>query len=278
MSKTGITPSWKQGFARSAAESAYPGGWKRLQGLWAPSLGPTGMTLFDVSGRKNNGALTNGPTWVLGDPQAGGYAVQLDGTDDVNMGNTRAGAFGTDESFSFAAWMWHDSTGTANGRAVSKQSVNPRWDFRISNAGTGQFLAFFDDGATQYQLSFTDATLVNSWHHFVVVFDRSSTLRVYVDSVSRGTPVDVTGAGDFSTNSADLKIGRRHDNTVPWKGRISDLAAWHRAVVSDEIQSLVANPNALLELATRPYATAVAGGSHPNSPLHLRSPLTGTVA
>lgn len=59
-----VNPSWKQGFARNAAQSAYPNRWKGLGGAWVPALGVTGGTLFDVSGRKNHGTLTDGPTWV----------------------------------------------------------------------------------------------------------------------------------------------------------------------------------------------------------------------
>lgn len=53
-----IEPSWKQGFARNAAQSAYPKLWKRLVGAWVPALGGNGLKLRDVSGRKRNGTLT----------------------------------------------------------------------------------------------------------------------------------------------------------------------------------------------------------------------------
>jgi len=52
-------PSFKQGFARSAGESAAPNLWKGLRAAWVPALGPTGGTLFDVSGNKNSGVLTD---------------------------------------------------------------------------------------------------------------------------------------------------------------------------------------------------------------------------
>ena len=59
-------PSYKSGYARSAAESSVPHLWDGLKGLWMPTLGRTGLTLRDVSGNRNHGTLTNGPTWVPG--------------------------------------------------------------------------------------------------------------------------------------------------------------------------------------------------------------------
>lgn len=70
------TPSYTQGFARNAAESAYPNLWKGLAGLWLPALGPTGLTLHDPSGYKNHGTIT-GATWDTGllDFDAAGESV-----------------------------------------------------------------------------------------------------------------------------------------------------------------------------------------------------------
>jgi hypothetical protein len=73
-------PSYAQGFARCAGESAYPGLWRGLVAAWLPSLGPSGGELFDTSGYKNNGALTNmnvGSDWI---PTLDGYALNFGGT------------------------------------------------------------------------------------------------------------------------------------------------------------------------------------------------------
>ena len=75
-------PSYKSGFARYAGESMRPGLWKGLVGLWAPMLGPTGVTLGDWSGRRKHGTLTNmdpATDWV---PGPMGRALDFDGSDD----------------------------------------------------------------------------------------------------------------------------------------------------------------------------------------------------
>ena len=61
-----------------------------LVGAWCPSLGPSGYTLLDRSGRGNHGTLTNmdaGSDW-LGMP--GGWALDFDGTNDSVAITTRA--------------------------------------------------------------------------------------------------------------------------------------------------------------------------------------------
>jgi len=74
-------PSYGQGFARSAGESAYPKFWEGLIGAWVPELGPTGNTLIDVSGFGHHGTLTlmdPSSDWVIGANQrAPGYAFRV---------------------------------------------------------------------------------------------------------------------------------------------------------------------------------------------------------
>ena len=70
-----INPSYANGFAPRDGPPANPNLWQGLVGLWAPSLGPTGLTLRDQSGFQNDGTLTlMGPatTWVASEK---GWAI-----------------------------------------------------------------------------------------------------------------------------------------------------------------------------------------------------------
>ena len=76
-------PTYQQGFARSASESAYPSLWKGLVGAWAMGLGPTGIaTLRDVSGNQNHGTIKGSMTSTDSVVSDGRYALDFDGTDD----------------------------------------------------------------------------------------------------------------------------------------------------------------------------------------------------
>ena len=79
-------PSYWNGFAHSAGESAYPESWKGLIGAWCPSLGPSGSTLRDLSGFGRHGTLGNmdpATDWIIGaNPRVPGYTLDFDGTND----------------------------------------------------------------------------------------------------------------------------------------------------------------------------------------------------
>jgi len=72
-------PSYTQGFARSAAESAYPNLWNGLVGAWIPPLGPTGLTVRDVSGWGNQGTLTDMDPATAWAKTEKGWALDFDG-------------------------------------------------------------------------------------------------------------------------------------------------------------------------------------------------------
>lgn len=57
-------PSYANGFARCAGESAYPELWKGLVGAWVPTMGNTGKVLRDVSGHGMDGPIIGTQTWV----------------------------------------------------------------------------------------------------------------------------------------------------------------------------------------------------------------------
>ena len=67
-------PSFAQGFAHSAVESAYPELWRGLVGAWAPMLGVTGNRLLDWSGFGRNGSVVGG-VWAAGPAGVGVYCT-----------------------------------------------------------------------------------------------------------------------------------------------------------------------------------------------------------
>lgn len=122
-------PTWKQGFARSAAESAHPNLWDGLVGAWSIGLGPTGLTLFDVSGRRNNGTLTNmdaDSDWVIDD---GRYSLVGDGVDDfVLIPHSDI----LNLSFPFSISIWLKYTSTAN-LVVLEKNGNSGYSLQIKS-------------------------------------------------------------------------------------------------------------------------------------------------
>lgn len=255
-------PSWKQGFARSASESAYPNLWKGLVGAWAPFLGPTGLTLHDVSGRYNHGTLTNGPTWV-GSP--GGGALSFDGSNDyVTITET----FGASTAQPLSV-LWRSRCRIANPTAEGI--------FYIPGNGAKFYGYHWDiDGQNglwvraRGVIRELDGDIVQGdWHDFAAVWD-SSDLTLYLD----GIPQSASGDGGSDPIGSSTTLGRAHES---FYGAI-DLEytlIYSRALTPNEIQHLYVDPYCWVRPRSRIWAAevAVAAGNAPTG--HLYGPLVG---
>ena len=89
MSSRLTLPSYHQGFARHAGESAHPGLWRGLVGAWVPALGPTGAsTIKDVSVYRHDatGVSLTDTSWKISRLTnfggAASYALDCDGSAD----------------------------------------------------------------------------------------------------------------------------------------------------------------------------------------------------
>jgi hypothetical protein len=96
-----------------------------LIGAWCPSLGPSGYTLLDRSGRGNHGQLQNmdaGSDWV---GTAGGWASDFDGTNDY----VSLPSFSIANELTISAWFYARSTSQAI--LFNKQPTNTAFNFLI---------------------------------------------------------------------------------------------------------------------------------------------------
>ena len=125
------------------------------------------------------------------------------------------------------------------------------------NNNNSQFGFDLVDGHLVVSLRCADVQIVNStdlrdgnWHHVVVTHDApangnitSSNMFVYVDGEYRQTQyADVCGTGNrqgLLTHRSPLFIGRNPERTdSAFRGLVSDLRIWQRAIVPDEIYAL----------------------------------------
>ncbi len=239
----GPRPTYAQGFARSAAESANPNLWKGLVGLWAPYLGPTGLTLFDWGGRKNNGTLTNGPTWA-----ASRFGWVL---------NYTAGA----DRYVDASAASYAALGTFSNVALVYINASPSAQQVILKAGTHGFqyqdtadsLRYYNGAAS---IDAAGAWTLGAWNHMAVTAD-GTTLRHYVN----GQEVKSTA---FTTAQPAIDfIGWYSAAQHRWIGQIAEVIISSRAYTSAEIQHLHRDPYALTRPRSRPYAVTAAAVGNP---------------
>lgn len=252
-------PSYAQGIARHRGQSAYSGWWNELVGFWVPSLGPTGATLFDLSGKHSHGSLTNmdpATDWVA---SPHGWALDFDGSNDyVGLGT---GALGEviDGSLGATVIVWARYASLTAAQYGNRIVVG----WMISN--NGLYLSFRGDGGNAGKLmvggrststdSFQSATsavalAADSWHQLVGIYDYpGDTITLGIDgrlespaSVSFGSNVYTHSAHATYPDSLGGGVGAESDLA----GRIAMVQVYRRVLTSAEISRLYADPFAPL--------------------------------
>lgn len=222
-----------------------------LIGAWCPSLGPSGYTLLDRSGRGNHGTLTNmdaGTDWV-GSP--GGWALDFDGSNDrVTTLLSEPFNFTTATSkFTVAQWVYRRTNATpasrvaiakgTGGSAAGGYLVDLGSDSNGTDATKGYAIVYYGSSRwTGRNFSITD----NKWFHLAVVVDMSLSgsgrVATYIDGVSTGTGFEQNPLTSILTNSNAITIGNATTNNLPFNGLLDDVAIWNRALTAPEVWQL----------------------------------------
>lgn len=245
-----IRPSFKQGFARSAAESKYPDLWRGLVGAWVANLGCTGITtLHDVSGSRNNGTLNGSMTqddWVIG---RNGYALDFDGTNDyVDLGNDTTLQVNTQ---TLCGWVKTTDVGyyfasRASGNGGGNIFINSKVNFVI--------------GATNSSATSSTSVDDGEWHYICVTFDDdTNVVNFYLDGSADGTATN-TATINHSFNKLIGKRGSDTSASHRLDGLIDNVCIYNRALTSQEFKFLYENPMALFQLKPRVYKAPTAAG------------------
>jgi len=227
--------SYANGFAPRDGMPAYPSLWRGCIGVWAPCLGPTGLTLRDWSGRGNHGTLTNMDPSVRWGPSGGKYALGFDGSNDsvdISRSIVPTGSasktvclwFKSDTTIATRQWLFYAGSETAYGR------------FALEIESSKLNFNYFSQSAVH------STTLVASrWYHAAVAYTAASTsVTVYLDGVPQTFVISGTVALNTGTTTT-TRLGVSGNGTSPFNGTISELQIYDR----------VLNPNEVLKLASR---------------------------
>ena len=248
-----LTPSYAQGFARNRAEAANPNLWDGLVGLWQPTLGPTGLTLFDQSGYRRNGTLTNmelDTDWMM-TPE--GWVLDFGGTDEhVVLDSTLT------FTVPYSLMVWFRSLdaglgyqsligGTSNGMYVN-------WEYPTR---------LYLNCGTTYNVIVGPACDGN-WHCGVIY--------VSMDATGNGADVDMffdglyKGVSTHDYNGSNFTLGYvGRFGTYYGIASLRSAAGWRRHLTASEIQQLYIDPHSLVRPKQR-VLFASAGGAPPAPP------------
>jgi hypothetical protein len=203
-----------------------------LIGAWCPSLGPSGYTLLDRSGRGNHGTLTNmdaATDWVGG---PGGWVIDGDGSNDRVHTALRLPTSG----MTYCGWVLIRSfkSGFINRPfGEADNAVGTAGSSIILNAG-GPYVAMRGGSARDINASSAAATSTNQWYHWAVTL--SDAPRVWRNGILIATG---TGSTIASWNKG-FKILADDDagGSTTINGQVSDVGVWNRALTQNEISQL----------------------------------------
>jgi hypothetical protein len=235
-----------------------------LLSCWLP-FGPWrgGGTLRDLA-RRNDGTLTNGPTWTAG-PNGFG-AVQFDGVNDYVDCGTIPGLNGATQAY-FSAWIYRATTGTTAGLGGCGGSA-AGGDNRFSLIWFTDSRIYFSAAQSGFN-GFAFASVTGTgWRHVALVYDGSQASNatravLYVDGVSQSVTYN-GGVGTALGNVSPFWVGADASNRFTG-GSVSDIRLGLVAPSSDAVRSLYDQsqrgyPDLFRRIPSRTWFGVSAGG------------------
>jgi len=223
-----------------------------LVGCWIPSVSGSGFLLPDLSGRGNNGTLTNmaSDDWVSAQY---GRALDFDGSNDrVDTNQSALFNFTTATSqFTISAWIYPMAT-SGSPFFVTKTAIG-------SSLGGGYYMSSFDVNGTDFSkghvlvyggsgiwLGKEFSLPRNKWQHVVMAVNMSlsgnSRVKGYVDSIEATTVVSQGTLTTIGTNNLNLNFGAGSAGAIPDKCQLDDIRIYNRALSESEIRILASEP------------------------------------
>lgn len=228
-------PSWKSGFARHG-DSVHPDLWKGVIGYWAHGLGATGKTVYDISGRGNDG--TFGSAMLLSDWRSDDNREYLDyrggANQYVDLGtDPKLVNLPTTYNFTISMWIRRDDANNLDG-CFAWSGTDDLVIYANDNvAGSGGLRVFWRDLGGDI-MSESGPNLAIEWHLTTFLSRASNDHEGYRDGISVGTSSDTGTAGPFS----NVFLGAFGPTTQNMNGRIDDVIVWDHALPTAKIQKL----------------------------------------
>jgi hypothetical protein len=189
----------------------------------------------DISGNSNNGTLINGPTYN----SANGGNIIFDGTNDTtNFGNILNIGL---NSWTMSCWVKF-TTGTGTFGIMGKTSLRSFFGRYVLYVDAGNIYTLFQPSGNYTVTTSITPYLDGKFHNISMTINRTDFLTLYVDGISRGTPVDVSSTNNINLNTSTdfLYVGSYADSTgqspsLFLNGSISNASIYTRALSATEI-------------------------------------------
>ena len=196
----------------AASVSSYPG---------------TGTTWLDISGTGSNGTLYNGPTY-----DSTIKSFSFDGSNDymdIPYSSTRD--FGT-SNFTIDIWMKMPSQANRPILELGAYNTNGLL-IRTNEGGSSKYSVYI--GGTLYTWNYSFGA--NTWYNAILTRNSSTTMELYVNSVSQGT-VTIPAGATVTASSGVTRIAQILSGSVGggnFIGNIGAIKAYNRSLSATEV-------------------------------------------
>ncbi len=168
-----------------------------------------------------------------------GTAIHFDGSTNVEAGET--GVFDSDESCSFAAWIYPASAQPSTVLSKMDEADAHRGYDVILEGGkvASHFSHHWPDRA--FKVVTKQAIALNAWHHVVVTYDgsrKATGVKIFVDGQSQELDVATNNTLDGTLlTDKPFHIGRRNAS-APFVGRIDEVQVYSLVLSADDAARL----------------------------------------
>lgn len=194
-----------------------------------------GRQIVDCAG-SSNGVLEAGPTWA---PGVGGPVVKFDTSHKISV--PAVGPLKITGAITVEALAYYAGSTAGQGFA------------ELTNGGASgtSYLMFLQDNPTHAYFrihvgggsleAITTVALGIGWNHIVGTYT-GATVNIYVNGILMKSTA-ATGTQDTATGP--LVIGSVGGGGYPYQERISHIRIWNRALNSQDVQQLYADPHGM---------------------------------
>lgn len=248
------SPSYQNGFAHNAAESARPQDWSGLRWAGVPELGPSGTTLHDIT-RRTNGTITNANLTTFWSVGSDGYFLAFAGDDDyIDVGpgyNSNWDIAG--DKFTLISLARRTADEPDSGGRVTSKSITAGtedWGLQITGPGTDNVFRFrMRAGGSLTSLDSILETVVNQWYHVACVYDGVNMI-IYIDGspdISTGKTGNIDNQGNTAGRfflGANLALSTRFHI-----GSVGITTLYDEALPASQIQEIYQDSLGIVRLA-----------------------------
>jgi len=190
-------------------------------------------TWTDLSGNRNSGSLTNGPTYN----STNGGSIVFDGVDDyVDLSRITAYDFNHTNSFSFGGWFYLtqvDGNSPYFGKWGNNSAGNGSYHIWAGDAGGGNVYFSVASGLSTAATTPLKTYNLNRWNYFLAVYTAGTKLEFYLNNDS-AVSTNYAGTINNPTN-VNLRISKFDYDGSNFTGRVGNVQVYNRALSATEV-------------------------------------------